>query len=382
MATSSTSVAGNKGVLDTGVSNNPSSELAALLNKSLGNGSDTPFEIKYIRNLISAGGVSIREIKQILTCNPGNGGIYALFAYALARRTIKKGNISAHYLHYLRTMADQILAGRLRCKRADSSLAAENVFALYDMEKNELIFDPEQIKALNNQTLFESTVIHELWHAWQKFNNRSLPYSLYEVEAHFAQADYLYHRSPNQLQEKYWLYTIINRQQGMLSFKFLPPKEAVIKAGNLPLESSGYKAILNEARNYYLLARITVDAKNMETIQRLLGQLPQGAPFFAVVRGLVELTDKTEAKLLQKPFSEHFNCDRPKAASGSKLSTCHVTEDMSNYSSGVWALSIYLFQQNRADKIAPVANIYFIEAFKSQNLVGNPDMDFTVSAPK
>ncbi len=379
MTTSDTTSIGNK--VNAYGAKSATAGIATQLDKAFKVCGDFPFSREYVRGLLANGQVSLKEMEQLQNKHLGPDGLYALLVYSLARKTIKKGLISAHYLPYLKTMANQILNGRLHCKRSNASFAGASVDAIFDIQNNSLLFDPEQIKIINNETLFESTIIHELWHSWQIFNKRSLPYSLFEVEAHFVQADYLNHTKPGILQEKYWLKADIDRQQGILKFTFMPPKETVIKAASLPIESPEYKAIMNGARNDYLLARAVVDAKSMTIIQRLVSQIPDGAPIEAVCRGLMSLIERTEIKLLQYPITTHLHCNKPKVASGTYFGSCSPDQDLIDYCSGVWALSIYLSQNNKIDDMTKYANGYFITAFKGQDLTGNPDLDFEVTAP-
>lgn len=336
-------------------------------------GKDFPLSFEYLTALLKNGGVTTEEIEEITAIHQGLEGLYALVAYGLVQRIMKNGEMSQRYLEFLGTMRALVKEGKIRFKTTDQT-ASRSVDFYYDINQKAVYAVSGMIQETQNITITESSFIHELTHAYQDYQKRTLRYRTFEAEAHIAQSDFIWHVKPELLHPTRWLqvYPITDG----FKYKFMVPQEVIRTAASFTNNDPGLANLVAQTGKNYLTVRATQGSANPQLYKILSQQIPPGAPPDAVYRGLKDLIERNRTAVQNKPLGGHLPCTAKTGFQG-ELAQCLPSEELTQLSTSVHFLSIYAWKNGEREIVGESSNLYFLGIWQREKdaLLNHPGFD-------
>jgi len=334
---------------------------------------DFPFPFTYLKNVLKDGKVTGEEVGQIVANHQGVGGLYALLAFGLVKRTGEQGEMSVRYSEFLDLSARMIKEGKISFQ--STTIEEGNAIDfLYRIEKKAICYDPDILRKPQNIRITESSIIHELTHAFQDYHRRAIRWSQFEAEAHLAQSDFLFHVQPDLLHLTHWL-QLYQIPEGF-KYKFMFPRTTVSYAAGLSGADPGLGKFIEQARGNYLLIRTlqgSVDPRDLAIRQRQISSLSTPK---AAYQELVESIEAARRIAQKKPLREQIACGSGSQA-GDRLSTCYPASEIIDYGTRVQLLIMYLWGKGDFGEARNAANDYLLNRWQGvkHNLLDLPGMD-------
>ena len=338
---------------------------------------DFPFPFIYLENILKDGTVTEEEIGRVVANHQGVGGLYALLAFGLVKRAREKGEMSERYAEFLDLSARMIKEGKISFQ--STTIEEGNAIDfLYRIEKKAFCYDPDILRKPQNIRITESSIIHELTHAFQDVHRRAIRWSQFEAEAHLAQSDFLFHVQPDLLHVTHWL-QLYQIPEGF-KYKFMFPRTTVSYAAGLSGDDSGLNKLIEQARGNYLLIRTlqgSVDPRDLAIRQRRISFISTPE---AAYRELVESIEAAGPIAQKKPLREQIACGSGGQAAG-RLSTCYPASEIIDYGTRVQLLIMYLWGKGEYGEARKAANDYLLNRWQDakHNLLDLPGMDVEMS---
>ncbi len=333
-----------------------------------------PLSFDYLGKLVNDSGITLEEMEGILSKNPGQEGLYTLIAYSLLQRAKKNGELSLRYSEYLDTMSELVKAGKVKFRLTDK-LREQDIDFLYELSENVVYVDSSKILEIDNITLMESSIIHELFHGFQNSKGGDIKYSRFEVEASLAQSDFIWHVEPELLSKEQWVHLF--PIEGGFKIKFFVPERVVsflssFESGNKKLEET-----IAETRKKYLLTRAIQGSTNPKLYQMLASQIPSGATKGDVYRTLVEQIERILMSIKTKPLKDHLECTFKPIKGTGKLGNCKPSIDLMQFSTLTHFLMICAWKNGERGNARMLGNYYFINVLlkESDSLLNHPELD-------
>ena len=310
-----------------------------------------------LKDLLGKSRVSAADIESILAKHPGRGGLFALMSFALVQRVRKNGEMSPRYHSFLESAQRLIKDGRIRF---EESSVAEDVDFNYDDRKHTISCKPEATRRSIPTEIIESSLIHELKHAYQYAQGRVMCFSRSEAEAHLAQSDFIWHINPTLLDESHWIKIFPDEGQAFVR-KFLFPKRAVEPLALSVASVQQIDSALSEAQMNYLAVRLLTKVVLPDVVAQLeKGARAQnsGAEAKAFV---IESLDRALLAVRTKPLLAHFSAGR--AGEVGKMAEIRVSREVAVFSTTITFLVSGYMNGGKLAEAEKVLNQYVLDVW-------------------
>jgi len=331
--------------------------------------SGLPFQAEYISTLLREADIPAGELRIVennLSKNlPPDSRAWALYALCLLKRVTAKRQLSPRYNEFTRTLTRLIKNGGI-----NFSAGAIDAGVFAQADENNIILNSRKNLGDWPPLKIEATLIHELFHLYQRQEKRKLSWIASEAEAHLIEGDYRDLSSPGPRSENDWL--VVGGPRNSTAFNVPPSAAQEARSGGVE------RVLARIANNYELTFFFT---RIIPSLPPVYSPPPQGRlDDNAYLRLLQNETDVAFAKIADQPLASQIIACR-KYHQG--ISGCDLTTDLAIFGQS----ALYLAQKSMMIAGREAAqrsfNHYFIELWQGQSLANSPlDLFINQEQPK
>jgi hypothetical protein len=218
--------------------------------------------------------------------------------------------------------------------------------------------------------IFESSLLHELWHAYQGVQGRTLRFSERETEAHLAQSDYLWHVKPELLDEDHWI-KVFAGKDGEFIQKFFFPGRLMASLVAPAASAEQIEAALTEARPRYLAARLLARVALNEVVVQLQQEVSRQKPD-KVKEIIFERVERALAAVRARPLIAHFS-----SAGASEAGSLGASREVATFSTTVMVLAAGFSNGGKISEAERQINHYILDVwgYELSDLVNSDVVD-------
>lgn len=194
-------------------------------------------------------------------CKPEKKGTKLPPLPSKALAILRNARMSSRYQDFINTVTTLIKKGKIKFKEA-RTLKKYQSYAVYNSKTNTVAIDKSWSSA--DSKIFQATILHELFHAYQDYKKRHMKESVREAEALLAEFDYLYNAG-EKISQSWIIIHHLPEGKDQFGFRFSIPRTIVQACAKADLSSSIYQraiALIAEYKlwsNYYNLQHIPDD---------------------------------------------------------------------------------------------------------------------------
>ncbi|MFH1825869.1 MAG: hypothetical protein ABH823_01075 [bacterium] len=221
-------------------------------------------DLAYLMKLVKRAGLSITEVRGILTSSPKGTGLVRLWAFALLKKIDRQEQMSDRYYDFLSRTAQLIWQGKIKFDTTRPGRFASSTGAKYypDRDTINISTSPLLFADEAGTVKSEATLVHELFHAFQDDKHKPLPRSQSEAEAYLVAADYQVSESPGTMKDT-WI-ALTEKPDGSYGLGFGLPRKYATLLKNKSVHHSAYEPTLQLIRTSYLETELFLEAYHSE----------------------------------------------------------------------------------------------------------------------